>query len=422
MSLQSIQEQLRRSIGLDPAAAGPGLVERAVRDRMKSLGLRAGDVEAYRRLLQESEAELRSLVDEVVVSESWFFRDLVPFETLRDRALATLSADPDRVYRILSMPCAAGEEPYSAAITLLDAGVPARQIRIVGVDLSERPLLVARRSVYSQNAFRSGDTAFLSRHFTAGLDGYRLNPAVASLVDFRCSNLLDPQVLAKEAPFDAVFCRNLLIYLDADARSRLLANVDRLLAADGILFVGHAEKLGVLGPGYLAAGPRGSFAFVREGGAQPARRSASVVTRSKTSPRRPTAPGRPPRPRPEPEPAPRTSDPGPAAVVPTTDSLMAEASRAADAGNYPEAAALCGRLIQAKGPSAPAYFLLGVVRQAAGDVAAAEVAYGKAVYLDSRHQEALLALANLARRRGDRVGEDAYRRRAERAFREEQRP
>jgi chemotaxis protein methyltransferase WspC len=403
---------------------------------MSALGLSQDDAERYRTLLGGSDQEFQALVDEVVVPESWFFRDVAPFALLRDRVKARQSAGHDAPpFRVLSVPCAGGEEPYSAAIALLEGGVPPNSFRIDAADVSRKALARAERAVYSDNAFRSAERGFRDRFFRPVPSGFALDPSVVALVRFRHANLLTPGLFEGEPPYDAIFCRNLLIYLDGPARDRALANVDRLLAPDGLLFVGHAEPLGILGDGFRAVGPRGSFAFERVPEATP---SPPLAPSRKPD----DAPTRPKRLRPpgqglagrsvaktlgstsERRESGRSDDTAgrdPSPVVSGGASRLRDASRMADEGRHQEAARLCEEEIEANGPSADAFFLLGMVRQASGDRARAELCFEKAVYLDARHEDALLALALLAQRRGDQAAAANYRRRAERAFREKPR-
>ena len=112
---------------------------------MIARGLGETDHGEYLAVLNRSEPEFQALVDEVVIPESWFFRDDRPFAYLADRAAAGWLLDPARPpLRALSLPCAGGEEPYSIAMALLDRGLPAVRFEIVAVDVSA-PLLVSAR-------------------------------------------------------------------------------------------------------------------------------------------------------------------------------------------------------------------------------------------------------------------------------------
>ena len=221
------------------------------------------------RAWSNSEAEQQALIEEVIVPESWFFRDERPFRWLADHVRAGWIAAPWRPPLLaLSLPCAGGQEPYSIAITLRDAGLPARRFGIDAVDVGARMLEIARRGVYSANAFRGASDSPESRwtrHFRRQPQGYEIDPAIRSTVRFVQANVLDPALLAGSPPYDVVFCRNLLIYLDAPARARVLATLDRLMADDGVLFIGHADRLEASGmpSRFAAVGEPGCFAYRR---------------------------------------------------------------------------------------------------------------------------------------------------------------
>lgn len=426
MSLERVEGLLRERTGLDPAAAGPGLIAHAVRRRAEQAGLE-GDLEAYVRLLAASDEEFQELVEEVLVSETWFFRDELPFQFLAERARRVLSAGPaGRRFRVLSMPCASGEEPYSAAMALLDAGLSPSRIEVEGVDLGRAALARARRGVYSANAFRSRDLTFRARHFQLRPEGFVIDPEVARLVRFHHGNVVSPDLLDGAGPFDAVLCRNLLIYLDGPARARVVATIERLLGRSGLLLVGHAEQLGILDDGFVRVGPRGGFAFERREATRPVLPPLDPPPRSALppAPRRPAL-ERPPRVAaigaPVPIATPRAGPERPAPAGPPRADRLAEAARLAGLGQHAEAARLCEEDMDLRGPSPAAYFLLGMTHQAAGDFRQAQSCLERAVYLDPRHEDALLSLALIAQRRGDLAAAELYRRRAGRAFQEDQR-
>ena len=394
--LSGIEQLLAGRMGLDPISVGSPLISRATRQRMSHLGV--DDISTYERWVRQSESELQSLIEEVTISESWFFRDERPYAYFRDfvrlRWLHTLLHTP---LRVLSLPCAGGEEPYSIAITLRELGLPARRIQIDAADISARQLAIARVGVYSSNAFRGSDLTFRARHFHEHSLGYELDSSVRSMVRFFQANVLDPRLLEGSAPYDVVFCRNLLIYLDTAARMQVLATLSRLLAADGLLFVGHADRLEVSGvePKFVPAGDPACFVYRLRG------QGGFIV----------------PPPLPQLEAAramPALIAPGTAAPVPlpgvsatnaATDqpaaashdsapvdepSLLDQAAMLANQGRYEAAVAACEQHLRFKGYSPEAYYLMGMICQAAGDRTRAEECFHKTVYLDPMHDEALL--------------------------------
>lgn len=436
---RSVDALLTERIGLDPRSVGSSLVDRGLEARMSALGL--SDPNEYERYLSGSGEEFQALIEEVVVPESWFFRDGRPFAFLQDHVRSKWLIEPKRPpLRVLSLPCAGGEEPYSIALALLEAGLPPRRFHIDAVDLSARSLARARQAIYSQNAFRGSDLAFRARYFQEQNGRYHLDPAVRNTVRLIQGNILDPGLLAREPSYDILFCRNLLIYFTDGARAQAAANLSRLLADSGLLFLGHAERLDLARMQLTAAGDNGTFAYQRTA-------TASTLVQSLPAPVRIKALEPPDRPRlalssegvrPSPRLVrPEASKPVTSRQAPVLDNKPADRARPkaqaidraagnsalldraierADQGQYAEAIGLCEQSMRESGHSARAYFLLGMIRQAAGDREAAEAALRKAVYLDAQHDEALLALALLAQRRGDAASAISYRRRAERAL------
>ena len=135
-----------------------------------------------------------------MVPESWFFRDRRPFEWLREYVRTAWLNNPERPpLRVLSLPCAGGEEPYSIAMTLRDVGLPSARFQIDAVDVSDRRLAIASRGVYSSNAFRGPDLGFRGRHFREHPLGHELDPTVRATVRFLQASVLDPRLLEESA-------------------------------------------------------------------------------------------------------------------------------------------------------------------------------------------------------------------------------
>jgi len=441
-----VEMLLRERIGLDSSTVGSSLIKGGIAVRMAALGL--PDPESYKQVLLRSSEEIQALVEEVVVPETWFFRDELPFQFLVDQVCKNWLFDTKRPpCRILSLPCSGGEEPYSIAIALKAAGLAADRYQVDAVDISERALARAKQATYGKNAFRGEDLRFRDQYFELIQGRYHLDPTIKAKVRLIQGNLIDDQLLANERPYHFIFCRNLIIYLTPEARAKASQNLVRLLDQAGFLFLGHTERLESKEVRLTPVGAKGTFAYQRALPTSPA--EANPQPNSKPKPRtspKPNAPGSrfipgkiqplaPPRPATAPVPRPTkpsTSLTPPReaaslaregqAVAPTEasgsapKSWLAQAAERADQGDYVEASALCERALSESGPSAEAYFLLGMSRQADGDRLAAEAALKKAIYLDSHHDEALLALALIAQRRGEIAVAEGYRRRAERAL------
>jgi chemotaxis protein methyltransferase WspC len=390
----SPRDILRRATGLDPDEA---TLERALHLRMKALGLK--ERADYPPLL--SGPELDELAELIVIPESWMFRDPAAFEAALALARARLARRPGHLVRILSLPCAGGEEPYSMAMALRDGGVPLEQCRIDGIDLSAASIARARAAHYTRNAFRGAHIEFRDRHFTRVDDGYLLRDEIRQAVHFSQGNLFELDMAANAGRYDVVFCRNLLIYFDDAGIARAAAVLAALLAQDGILLAGPAETTVLCRHGFTQLPHSGAFALRRS----------------------PVPPRTPPRPRlraPAPVPMPAApaaataSIPPPAAPPLAPAELLARAQRHARNGQLDEAAADCHALLAADATIAGAYFILAQSSRSRGDTAGVERYLRQCVYLEPRHHAALCALALLAEQAGEHDKAVLYRRRADR--------
>jgi chemotaxis protein methyltransferase WspC len=400
-----IETVLREWIGLDPATVGQAAVQRAARQRMEATGIT--DPAAFARLLRRDPTARDQLVEEVIVAESWFFRDRQVFEFVADFAVTRAAVPGHSPVRILCAPAAAGEEPYSVAMALLEAGLGAEQFSIDAIDISRRCLERAAAGRYSPNAFRNADASFRDRWFSTSGGHAELADAVRRQVRLEWANILDAGFAAGRPAYDIIFCRNLLIYLTDEARRQVEARIDSLLAPDGLLVLGAAEPPIMRGD-WIPAGTASVFAL---------RRGVHAVPRTA-----PASPGRPRRPAPPP---PRPREPRPAPAVPREqapealgidlEEVLAEAGRLANAGRLAEAIDYCETRRTSLPPSPELFFLMGMLHQSAGDTDRAEGCFHKTLYLDADHEEAHLALALAARRRGDRAMAEKYRQSAARA-------
>jgi chemotaxis protein methyltransferase WspC len=416
MNVEAAVNLLRDWIGLDAATIGLPALARAIRGRMDALGM--ADPEAYSAVVRGDPAERDQLVEDVIVAESWFFRDRQVFEFVAD-VTATRAPLPGRSpVRILCAPCASGEEPYSVAMALLDAGLQPAQFSIDAVDVSRAALERARRGRYSANAFRNADCSFRDRWFRTEGSAAVIDERVRICVRFEWANLLDEGSLIDRGPYDVVFCRNLLIYLTPDARGRMERTLDRLLRADGILVLGAAEPP-ILRGDWIPAGAASLFALRRG-----VHLHATAGPADARPTPRPATTTKPAWPLPAPPPATTTQvvSPAPAAPArprdqaPTLRDVLEQAGALANARRHLEALELCERHRAALPPSPELFFLMGMLHQSLGDLDRAEGCLHKTLYLDAAHEEALLALALLARQRGDKRMAETYRQSAARVF------
>jgi len=410
MSIDTIASLLTQKTGLDPAALGADAVGRAVRRRMAEHGL--SDYGRYEETLLASDEEWQSLVDEIVVRETWFFRDWTPFVFLRRYVREQWApAHPGHVLRALSVPCATGEEAYSIAMTLLDAGMAKESFRVDALDVSRTAIARCREATYRAASFRGEHLEFRRRHFAAVEGGYRPLPEVAAAVAFRQGNLLDAGFSAARGPYDVVFCRNLLIYFDLASRKRAGENLHRLLADAGVLFAGHAETTYTLGPRFAPLGEPGAFAYRKTAAVPPSDPAQPGEWHAVTRHSRGSAWGALRQLPCSPDASRRESMP-PNSSIEDPQSLLERASRLADEGSLDAAAALCRQLVEGQDPCVEAHCLLGLIQEALGDRLQAEDYYNRALFLRPDHYESLVHLILLVESRGDSAWAAALRARA----------
>lgn len=406
--IEHIERLLKSRIGLDAESVGRSVIERAVRQRMSALGQQ--NLEGYWTTLGGSPREQQALVEAVVVPETWFFRYPESFN-----ALASLAQERHahlhgaRPLRLISLPCSSGEEPYSIAMTLLDAGFTAEQFQIDALDVSDKVLDQARQGLYGRNSFRGDALAFRERFFQEqATGGFLLEARVRSCVRLRTGNLLDPGLFAGEPGYDFVFCRNLLIYFDRQTQVRVLELLKRQLQEGGTLFIGPAEASLASQNGLQALGRQQTFAFrmaeAKSVVSQPPRPTSSHMRPATVVAPRPAPPSRS-------RPAARTLNAAAPAVVAVD--IWTEVANLANAGRTAEARQRSEQHLQQNGPSAAAYYWLGLICDSAGQGDQACAYYRKAIYLEPQHREALTHLAAHLQAQGDEAGAQRLYRRAQ---------
>lgn len=199
------------------------------------------------------EAERVAMIDAITTNETRFFRDPRHFEFLESRAIPRWRNEAQqgirqKMIRLWSAGCSSGEEPYSLAM-LLARHLPAQQgwnTSILATDISTRMLAHARAAIYSIAKSPDIPEPLLKDYMLKGTgsqDGQmKVMPEIQAMIDFQKLNLMHGP-FPPESRFDAIFCRNVLIYFDAPSKQRVVERVTRCLARNGILFVGQAENL-----------------------------------------------------------------------------------------------------------------------------------------------------------------------------------
>ena len=184
--------------------------------------------------------EWQEFVNCLTTNLTSFYREAHHFEVLAE----ALKERAGRPLRIWCNAASTGEEPYTLAMTAVEALGAQADVQIVASDIDTKVLATAARGVYPSDA-RGLSPERLRRHCLRGTgdnSGFmRIRPEVARLVEFRAHNLMDPRWSLGDA-FDIVFCRNVMIYFDAETQRRVLTRIHDAMKPHGLLFIGHSEN------------------------------------------------------------------------------------------------------------------------------------------------------------------------------------
>ncbi len=391
--------QLADKIGLEIETVGLLTLRKVVEQQMQQYGFHS--IEDYHQHLAQSPQGWHSLIDAIVVPETWFMRGQAALHCMNDYVKKDwIHQKNNAPLRILSVPCSTGEEPYSIAISLLEMGLNSTHLQILGVDVSQHAVQHAQRAIYTEEAFRDrNDMYYQQSYFERVLQNekvsYHLYPFVKQSVRFEQANVVDSHFLENEAAFDIIFCRNLLIYLNCAAREKLLQHLLRLLKPSGLLFVGHAERAHI---------DLNQFEFLPYAGAFACRRLSFNA-----SPIMPTSNNR------------LSSSLVQTASSPSIKQLaltnnceeknnypfsifeqfFEKAQRLANQGDFKQALFYCQACLVEKNDAPEAYFLMAMIYLALNEFIQVEQYLNKTLYLNPAHQSALTHLILLAEKRGE---------------------
>lgn len=408
--LTEVEDLLSTRIGFDVETVGTQAVRIVITRCMHEAGF--SDSVTYARKLSDDSEAWNCLVERVVIPETWFFRDIAPFELVADLARAHARRASGRALRVLSCPCSSGEEPYSVVMAMLHAGVPAEAFTVDAVDLSRYLLEWARGGRYGVRSFRTAAPWYRAAYFDSEPEGWwRLRNHVLSMVRFSHGNLIESDFIENKEPYDVVFCRNLLIYFHQEARLRAITAVNQLLAPGGVLVLGHAEAAFAREQGFTPIGSAGAFAFEKPSSRvlrklAPPEYRHKEVSRVFLSPPPAVAVGAPPPVSISPSAA---GDGSPLEAEPSPLTL---ARQLGNSGQVQDALKLCRQYLGRVPDSADAHFLFGVLHNALGHTELAVSSFRKALYLDPNHRDALLHLALKREAVGDKSGAALLRARA----------
>jgi chemotaxis protein methyltransferase WspC len=414
--LSEVAVILAEKIGLDIATIGYKSLEIAVNRRMIQLELNS--ISRFSSLLRSDLSELQILIEMIVVPETWFYRDIEPFNLLQEIVKSRFLLETIRPLRILSIPSSTGEEPYSISIALKEINFPLEYLTIDAVDISSVALQKAKKGIYSKSSFRGVDEGIISRYFIAvEREQFKLDEGIKRTVNFSIANLVEPFFLNNKLAYDIIFCRNIIIYLDSKGRETAVKNLKKLLKPDGLLFSGHTEVMFFSSMGFKSVSRPRSFALnffpLPSNGVAGSRVTGHRTEQSNS--------GNGQRATHNPQPTTHTRQRVTGNRQPTTDD--AEMSgydheyirELANRGDLITARKKCEENLVKDPTSKDLICLLGEINLANGLVEEAENNFLKVLYLDPSHIQAIVHISLLYDQKGDTARSETYKERLKRA-------
>lgn len=245
--LRLFRDLIYQECGISLGVEKRAFLESRLRRRMDELGLKnAYEYYSIVTAHQGQSQELPALLDSLMICETSFFRNQPQFDLLRDVVLPEIvqrkERDGIRLLRLWSAGCSTGQEPYSAVMTILDSlpEVESWTLRVFASDLSFTALERAQCGLYRADQLKNVDQAFTAKYFHQDDGYYVMSESIRKRVIFDYHNLKHDNGLRG---LDIIFCRNVMIYFDAEEQGRLVNRFANCLVPGGFLFLGHAESL-----------------------------------------------------------------------------------------------------------------------------------------------------------------------------------
>ena len=242
-----LRDQIYRRSGIWFNDTAKYLLQKRLSPRARELSF--DSFQKYFYFLQydpRADAEFDQIFDLVTTNETYFFREPAQLQAFVEEIVPDLmSRKPVKKVRIWSAGCSSGEEPYSIAILLEEAGwYEHAAFEIFASDINQQVLAKARKGHYRENAFRATSPLLREKYFTREADGgWRIRDEIRNRVSFGRLNLYDEARVSLLGQLDIVFCRNVIIYFDDSSKKVVVSNFYNRLIDGGYLLLGHSESL-----------------------------------------------------------------------------------------------------------------------------------------------------------------------------------
>jgi chemotaxis protein methyltransferase CheR len=249
--LIQIRDLIYKTAGIFQADNKLQLLERHCNKRMKALGVPTlRDYYGCLTVNPMHQAEMVSLLNEITIGETFFFRNRPQLDAMRKIVLPTIlnakSKTGQAPLRIWSAGCSTGEEPFTLSMMLIEETqdtLKGRGTEIIATDINERSIAHAKTGCYDDHSTRNLEPHFRNKYFSISGDKLQVKPEVQANVSFSRLNLLDDSRMVFAKGMDVILCCNVLIYFDAASKKRVIQHFYRNLLPHGYLFLGHSESL-----------------------------------------------------------------------------------------------------------------------------------------------------------------------------------
>lgn len=244
-----ISDLIYKNSGLKFEQDSKYLIQRRLSQRIQMLNLDSFQRYYYYLLYdQNREAEMDNIFDLITTNETYFFREEKQLKAFSEEILPEIiqekQAKGEYRLRVWSAGCSTGEEPYSIAIILYEKPyLKGWDIDIFASDISSKALAKARKAVFTSNSFRNVNDEIINTYFIKEDDKFKLKDHIRNMVTFGKLNIIDEKKLVLLGELDVIFCRNVLIYFDTDAKKKAVENFYNRLRKNGFLLLGHSESL-----------------------------------------------------------------------------------------------------------------------------------------------------------------------------------
>jgi len=245
--LDIINSFLKNKFGIVLDDKRKRIFNQTLNKRIKKTGME--NAETYYQYIKSHNGreELQELISFLTIGETYFLRNLYQWKALQKYIIPQIVKDKKgkpKTLSIWSAGCSTGEESYTIAIMLYES-LPFMinwDIKIMATDVNGQSLNMAKKGLYSENAFRETPCDFRNKYFFPVKDKYKIDPKFKSLVEFKKFNFIsNNHYSVYENTFDIIFCRNVLMYFSPDVSKRILQSLTQCLVQNGYLFLGHVE-------------------------------------------------------------------------------------------------------------------------------------------------------------------------------------